>query len=285
MLTSLHFVFQVTEEGTMSLMHRLCGHRNPISYVAWSPNDKMVLTCGNAEVLKLWDVESGTCKHTFGNESIIVNSCAWYPDSERLVCGSSEPENCIYTWDLEGQILDAWKGGRMPKVSDLSVTPDGEYLISICSDRDIRVFNFRTKSERVISEEYPITSLSVSRDGKFFIINLNSQEIHMWDIEGKWETPLKYAGHKQGKYVIRSCFGGSDCAFIASGSENSQVRLQLEYHIKSLHINEEQCIWQKNLLCYHSYQSFLITCVVVVLCNECTVVIYDCRYSLNVIFY
>ncbi|KAF3943034.1 hypothetical protein CMV_030368 [Castanea mollissima] len=45
----------------------------------------------------------------------------------------------------------------------------------------------------------------------------------MWDVAGKWHSPLKYMGHKQHKYVIRSCFGGLNSSFIASGSENSQV--------------------------------------------------------------
>lgn len=111
----------------------------------------------------------------------------------------------------------------MPKIIDLAVTPDGENLISIFLDKELRIFNIVTNSERVISEKHPITSLSISGDGKFFIVNLNSQEIHMWDVAGKWDTPLKYMGHKQDQYVIRSCFGGLNSAFIASGSENSQV--------------------------------------------------------------
>lgn len=207
------------------LLHTLRSHRNPVSFVAWSPDDTKLLTCGNVEVLKLWDVETGTCKHTFGDDGFIVSSCAWFPDSKRLVCGSSDPEKGIYMWDCDGNEIKAWKGMRMPKILDLAVTPDGENLISIFSDKEIRILNLGTSTERVISEEHPITSLSVSGDSKFFMVNLNSQEIHMWDVAGKWDSPLRYVGHKQHKYVIRSCFGGLNSSFIASGSENSQVCL------------------------------------------------------------
>ncbi|KAL0437315.1 UNVERIFIED_CONTAM: WD repeat-containing protein WDS [Sesamum radiatum] len=100
-------------------------HKNPVSFVAWSPDDTMLLTCGNMEVLKLWDVETGTCKHTFINDGFVVSSCAWFPDSKRLVCGSSDPKKGIYMWDCEGNEIKAWKGMRMPKVLDLAVT-DGE---------------------------------------------------------------------------------------------------------------------------------------------------------------
>ncbi|KAM5563260.1 WD repeat-containing protein WDS [Rosa sericea] len=216
-------IWKVLEDDSVILKHTLWSHDKPVSFVAWSPDDSKLLTCGNGEVLKLWDVETGTCKHTFRDHGFVVSSCAWFPDSKRLVCGSSDPEKGIYMWDCDGNELKAWRGMRMPKILDLAVTPDGENLISIFSDKEIRILNVGTNAERVISEDHSITSLSISRDSEYFIVNLNSQEIHMWDVAGKLEKPLKYMGHRQSKYVIRSCFGGVNSKFIASGSENSQV--------------------------------------------------------------
>ncbi|WRX10824.1 hypothetical protein QQP08_003311, partial [Theobroma cacao] len=60
---------------------------------------------------------------------------------------------------------------RMPKVLDLAIMLDGENLIS-------------TNAKQVFLEEHSITSLSVSIDSKFFIVNLNSQEIHLRDVAG-----------------------------------------------------------------------------------------------------
>ncbi|CAL5207084.1 unnamed protein product [Lathyrus oleraceus] len=216
-------IWKVQENGKLTLKHTLCGHLRAVSFVAWSPDDTKLLTCGNIEVLKLWDVETGTCKHTFGTDGFVVSSCAWFPNSMQFVCGSFDPEKGICMWDCDGNELRAWRGMRMPKVVDLTVTPDGEYLISIFLDKEIRILHLGTNAERVISEKHPITSISVSSDGKFFIVNLNSQEIHMWDVAGTWKKPMKYTGHKQCKYVIRSCFGGLNSTFIASGSENSEV--------------------------------------------------------------
>ncbi|ESW34632.1 hypothetical protein PHAVU_001G167600 [Phaseolus vulgaris] len=216
-------IWKVLEDGILTLKHTLNGHQHAVSFVAWSPDDTKLLTCGNTEVLKLWDVETGTCKRTFGNQGFVVSSCAWFPNSKQFACGSSDPEKGVCMWDCDGNVIKSWRGMRMPKVVDLAVTPDGEYLISIFLDKEIRILHMGTNSERVISEEHPITSLSVSGDSKFFIVNLNSQEIHMWDVDGKWDMPSRFKGHKQHKYVIRSCFGGLNNTFIASGSENSQV--------------------------------------------------------------
>ncbi|VVB07181.1 unnamed protein product [Arabis nemorensis] len=218
-------IWKVLDDNKLELKHTLQSHQNPVSFVSWSPDDTKLLTCGNAEVLKLWDVDTGVLRHTFGNNDngFTVSSCAWFPDSTRLVWGSSDPERGIVMWDTDGNEIKAWRGTRIPKVVDLAVTPDGESMITVFSDKDIRILNLETKVERVISEEQPITSLSISANGKFFIVNLSSQEIHLWDLAGEWKQPLKFSGHKQSKYVIRSCFGGLDSLFIASGSENSQV--------------------------------------------------------------
>ncbi|GLU03752.1 hypothetical protein SLE2022_209350 [Rubroshorea leprosula] len=229
-------IWKVMADGKLTLKHSLRSHQNAVSFVAWSPDDTKLLTCGNAELLKLWDVETGACMHTFGDHGFIVSSCAWFPDSKRLVCGSSDPEKGICMWDCDGNEVKAWRGMRMPKVLDLAVTPDGEQLISILSDKEIRILNLGKKAERVIVEDHSITSLSLSMDGKFFIVNLNSQEIHLWDVAGKWQKPLKYMGHKQNKYVIRSCFGGLNSMFIASGSENSQVYIWNRQNSKPIEV-------------------------------------------------
>ncbi|KAJ1416825.1 WD40/YVTN repeat-like-containing domain superfamily [Sesbania bispinosa] len=240
-------IWKVLEDGKLTLKHTLCGHERAVSFVAWSPDDTKLLTCGNTEVLKLWDVETGTCKHTFGNQGFVVSSCAWFPNSTQFVCGSFDPEKGICMWDCDGNEIRSWRGMRMPKVVDIAVTPDGEYLISIFLDKEIRILHMGTNAERVISEEHPITSISVSGDSKYFIVNLNSQEIHMWDVAGKWDKPLRYMGHKQCKYVIRSCFGGLDSAFIASGSENSQVyiwnsRNSMPIEVLSGHSQTVNCV-------------------------------------------
>ncbi|GER41156.1 transducin family protein / WD-40 repeat family protein [Striga asiatica] len=217
-------IWEVQHDNKITLKHTLRSHKKPISFVSWSPDDSMLLTCGNIEVLKLWDVQSGICRHTFGTDEFTVSSCAWFPDSRRLVCGSSVPKKGIRMWDCDGHEIRAWKGARMPKVLDLAITPNGENLVSIFSDKEIRIMNVGTGAERVIPEEHSITSLSVSGDSEFLIVSLNSQEIHLWGVGGGSVGPaMCYKGHRQKKYVIRSCFGGLNSMFIASGSEDSKV--------------------------------------------------------------
>ncbi|MCO5612491.1 hypothetical protein L7F22_066759 [Adiantum nelumboides] len=212
-------IWEVLQEGLVKLKYILTGHAKPVSFIAWSPNDSLILTCGNEEVIKLWDVASGECKYTYDKGNSFT-ACAWFPDGKRFI--SSGCDKCICNWDIEGKELDSWKGVRVPRINDLTITADGNHMISIC-EKDIRIFNLETKGERVISEDQSITSLSVSKDGRYLLVNLVSQEIHLWDMMDSAKLLLKYSGHRQTRYVIRSCFGGFNQAFVVSGSEDSQV--------------------------------------------------------------
>jgi WD40 repeat protein len=97
------FVLQVVEDGLVKLRHILRGHQKAVSFVAWSPDDTMLLTCGNEENVKLWDTSTGECRHTFNKPNSCFTSCAWFPDGNRFVSGGGDKS--IYMWDLEVNIF------------------------------------------------------------------------------------------------------------------------------------------------------------------------------------
>ncbi|KAJ4784421.1 WD repeat-containing protein 26 [Rhynchospora pubera] len=233
-------IWTVEDDDMVVYKHCLMGHEKPISFLSWSPDDTMLITCGNGETSKLWDVKTSTLLATFSDpKRRIISSCAWFPSSDKVLCASSEPDNRIFTCDLAGNVLDAWEGERIPKISDLAISSDGRLVIGICSEKTIWLCEFPQGKEKVIREERSITSLSLSRDGQFFIVNLNSEEIHLrkLDVNIGDGVDAVFKGHRQGKYVIRSCFGGSGCSFVASGSEDSKIyiwRRKCESPIKVL---------------------------------------------------
>ncbi|KAJ8330679.1 hypothetical protein O5D80_001192 [Batrachochytrium dendrobatidis] len=192
-------------------------HREAVSFLSWRPDSSMLLTASNDHTLKLWNAKTGACEHTFVRHTEPVTSCAWLPNGECFVSGSLDKN--IYLWNLGGDILYKWTGVR---IMDLTVSIDGSTLIA-SSDKKIRLYDLNLRHEiGTLQENDSITSVYVASDGKHLLVNLAIQEIHLWSLEHK-RLVRKYVGQKQGRFVIRSCFGGIHDNFILSGSEDSQV--------------------------------------------------------------
>ncbi|KAK7300205.1 hypothetical protein RJT34_11042 [Clitoria ternatea] len=214
-------IWEVGINGGLSVKHRLSGHQKAVSSVSWSPNDQELLTCGEEEAIRRWDVSSGKCLQIYEKAGAGLVSCAWFPCGKYILSGLSDKSIC--KWELDGKEMESWKGQKTLKISDLEITDDGGEILSICKANAVLLFNRETKDERFIEEYQTVTSFSLSKDNKFLLVNLLNQEIHLWNIEGAPKLVGKYKGHRRARFVIRSCFGGLKQAFIASGSEDSQV--------------------------------------------------------------
>lgn len=229
MLIHLECSLQINADGHISLKQTLVGHQKPVIAILWSHDDRQVLTCGAEEVIKRWDVDSGDCVHTYEKGGISPISCGWYPDGQGIIAGMTDRSICM--WDLDGREIECWKGQRTQKVSDIAMTDDGKWLVSVCKDSVISLFDREENVERLIEEEDMITSFSLSNDNKYLLVNLLNQEIRLWNIEGDPKIVSRYKGHKRSRFIIRSCFGGYKQGFIASGSEDSQVKTHSFLHV------------------------------------------------------
>ncbi|KAG7037506.1 WD repeat-containing protein 26, partial [Cucurbita argyrosperma subsp. argyrosperma] len=214
-------IWEVDLKGRLSLKHKLLGHEQPISMVSWSPDDSQLLTCGVEEAVRRWDVATGECLHVYEKAGLGLVSCGWFPDGKHILAGVNDKSICM--WELDGNELEGWKGQRTLKISDLEITNDGKKIISICRETAILLLDRELLIDKLIEEDQTITSFQLSRDNKFLLVNLMNQEIHLWSLEGEAELVTTYTGHKRTRFVIRSCFGGLNQAFIASGSEDSLV--------------------------------------------------------------
>ncbi|ONK61399.1 uncharacterized protein A4U43_C08F29500 [Asparagus officinalis] len=214
-------IWEVHENEKLTLKHMLIGHQKPVLMVAWSPDDRELLTCGMEEDVRRWDVVSGECLHVYKKTGLGFISCGWFPDGARFFTGVTDKSICL--WDLAGKEVENWKGQRAIKTSDMAITNDGKRIISMCKEATILLLDREAKLEKVIEEEQTVTSFSVSGDDRFLLVNLVNQEIHLWSIADDPQLVMRYKGHKRSRFLIRSCFGGCEQAFIASGSEDSQV--------------------------------------------------------------
>lgn len=205
------------ENSDVKFSRVLSGHQGPVSSVSWSPDDTMLLTCSD-RVVKLWDARTGSCMRTFSRHKDKVTSCAWV-DNKHFVSGSQD--KTIFMLDIAGNEIDQMTTAR---VNDLAISLDGSKLVALCQERKMRVFNLPdTKNPTLIPVKDNNMALDLSDDGRYAAINIGHEsEIHIWDLEEQ-RLVQRLVGQKHTRYVVRSCFGGAHQAFMASGSEDSQV--------------------------------------------------------------
>lgn len=79
-----------------------------------------------------------------------------------------------------------------------------------------------------IQEDHSIMSFACDDSGRFAILNVASQGVHLWNLEDKILV-RKFQGATQGYYTIHSTFGGENQVFVASGSEDNKVYV---WHVK-----------------------------------------------------
>lgn len=231
----------------------LNGHEGDITFLAWSPNDCYLATCGNDRTVLVWEVFSGCCRWKLCDHKDTVSSCAWLSNSCRLITGG--PDEYIYEYDLFGEHpTTPICHYKSKKTTDLVVTPDDSKIIAV-AERYIQIFDRNTQLEvATLSEVASITSLSLSKDGNYLLVNMSMRntldgeaEIHLWDLR-KQKVVQSYRGQRQVNFVIRSTFGGQGEVFVISGSEDASVYIwfrdsgELVYRLDSGHHATVSCV-------------------------------------------
>ncbi|KWU44917.1 WD40 repeat-like protein [Rhodotorula sp. JG-1b] len=224
-------------------------HADPVSCIAWSPDDSILLTAAEA-IIKMWNTETGVCIATLARHDYAIGALAWLPDGRGFVSGGMDSKICF--WDLAGNVTSYLT--RCPsRIVDLVITPDGSKLICVgradttephmipsrTSSRSITPANAGAQAngnghptigarheKRVSRSELvqprELTSVAVTSDSRYAIVSHAPKEILLIDLEDG-TVVRKFTGHDQGEFVIRTSFGGASENFILTGSGDGKI--------------------------------------------------------------
>ncbi|KAI2799628.1 WD repeat-containing protein 26, partial [Blomia tropicalis] len=214
----------------LTLTYNLLGHPFAISFFAWSPDDHYLVALGPEESGEfwIWDTHTGTIKHKGINQNDdSLTTCAWHKDSKKFVAGGTRGH--FYIIDLNGTIVENWEGVR---VQSLAYKNDGKTVLAADTHFRIRGYNFEDVTDyNIIREDHSIMSFVCDDSGRYALLNVENQGVHLWDLEDR-VLVRKFQGITQGYYTIHSCFGGVEQVFIASGSEDNKIYI---WHTKREH--------------------------------------------------
>jgi WD40 repeat protein len=142
-------------------------HHDLIYDMVFSPDGKVLATCGYDRLIKLWDPADGRELRTLKDHSDAVYGIAFSPDGRQLASASA---------DRAVKIWDAATGARLATLSDntdwayaVAWSPDGRLVAAAGVDRSIRVWDLPAGNRlihSVFAHEGPITRLLYSADGQ-----------------------------------------------------------------------------------------------------------------------
>mmetsp|Transcript_35390 Transcript_35390/g.87958 ORF Transcript_35390/g.87958 Transcript_35390/m.87958 type:complete len:620 (-) Transcript_35390:32-1891(-) len=210
-------------QGTaFTKVQHLIGHSDASSFIAWSPDDAHIATASNDKTVRVWASDTAKCVRVITKHTESVASVCWLQDNERFV--SAGIDKCIYMWNLNDPTEEQqWMFSS--RIQDVAVTSDGKKMLVVTSEKSIKVIDLHSKRELFsLPESDPVTSVTVSSIADQVLVNISHQTpvIRLWDLTER-RIVQRYRGHYQGRFVVRSCFGGPQETYVISGSEDTQV--------------------------------------------------------------
>lgn len=157
------------------------GHTNTVHRLVFSPNGNTLASASEDGTIRLWDVATGTHKHTLTGHDDRISSIVFSPDGKILA--SADTEGKIRLWNTTtGQYRVTLEGHRAG-VRSVAFSPDGKTLASADTEGKIRLWNATTGVYRVTLEGHTNTiySIKFSPDGKTLASADHGGKIHLWD--------------------------------------------------------------------------------------------------------
>jgi WD40 repeat protein len=162
------------------------GYRPPVTSVAFSPDGTRILA-GTAEMLRLWDAESGALVLSIeAQHTAAVQSVAFSPDGTRLLSGAKD--KTVRLWDAAtGQLLHTIEA-HSQGVSQVAFSPDGSRLLSASGrESPIKLWDAATGQLLRSFEGHPgfglgVTTVAFSPDGGFVLAGGFDKVVGLWEV-------------------------------------------------------------------------------------------------------
>lgn len=130
-------------------LHEFSDHTAAVKAIAWSPHQRGILASGGGtadKTLKTWNTLTGNLVHDVNTGSQVCN-LIWSKNSNELVSSHGYSRNQIIVWKYPSMQQIAQLTGHTYRVLYLSLSPDGETIVTGAGDETLRFWNVFEKNK------------------------------------------------------------------------------------------------------------------------------------------
>jgi cell division cycle 20-like protein 1, cofactor of APC complex len=187
---------------------KLCGHKQEVCGLKWSPDHLLLASGGNDNKLLVWNVNGGnTPIQTYNDHIAAVKAIAWSPHQHGLLAsGGGTADRCIRFWNtLTGQNLQYVDTGS--QVCNLAWSKHSNELVSThgYSQNQILIWKYPSMAQlaKLTGHTLRVLYLAVSPDGEAIVTGAGDETLRFWNVFNKsrctkvYKTCLKLYSYKR----------------------------------------------------------------------------------------
>ena len=190
-LTQLGQKFLPRSDGQLTMLREL-SIKSGVERVLIVPNNRVMVTAGADQVLRLWSLPNGKRIKTLVGSKALVTTLAISQDSKFLVSGRED--GTLQLWDAAlGKLLKTFKG-HQKSVTAIAISPDSQTLVSSSKDRTLRQWRLNTGEllQTLSLPQADITAITYGATSNTLITA--NRQLQVWDLR-TGQVHRTFSGH------------------------------------------------------------------------------------------
>lgn len=198
------------------------GHTAAAAGVAITPDGKMLVSIGNDNAVRIWDVAAGQLSKSLDGHTSWVGSVLVTPDGTKAITAGGD--YIIRVWDLKaGKQIDILEG-HVLAVRGLAISADGRYLVSVGSDKTCRLWDLVARKEikKFGDGKESLESVAITPDGSRILAGSELGTITVYDAKSG-NVVSKFDRH--GMSIVYSIAVTRDGKTAISGARDKEIQV------------------------------------------------------------
>ncbi len=197
------------------------GHTATLSVLAFSPDNRFLLTGDFTGVLKLWELSTKQAKWTMQRPEWI-RKIAFSPDGAQFIA-TADGATVAHRWETMTQRELAPVGNVEAAISRAVFFPDGKRVLTAGRDATLHIWDLQTNRDLTVTTGHTryVESIAFSPDGRTLATGGYDRTVKLWEAEtGREITTIKAHGA-----AVTTLAWSPDSKSLLTGSSDHTLKL------------------------------------------------------------